>query len=207
MKTRFMLLLLMLFVVGTATAQTTDLFISEYVEGSGNNKALEIYNGTGDPIELSDYSLERYSNGATSGVTIALDSYVLVPGAAFVIANPSGEAALLAVADQLSSEINFNGDDTIVLMRNQSVIDCFGQIGFDPGSAWTCDGGSTVNATLRRIASFCMGDTNCHDSFDPCLTFDFFPIDSFDGLGSHTADCTSVSSEATVWGAVKATYR
>ena len=32
-----------------ASAAPTDLFISEYVEGSSNNKAIELYNGTGAP--------------------------------------------------------------------------------------------------------------------------------------------------------------
>ena len=32
---------------------TTDVFISEYVEGSSNNKAIEIFNGTGAAIDLS----------------------------------------------------------------------------------------------------------------------------------------------------------
>ena len=30
-----------------AQAAPTELFFSEYIEGSSNNKALEIYNGTG----------------------------------------------------------------------------------------------------------------------------------------------------------------
>ena len=30
-----------------------DLFISEYIEGSSNNKALEIFNDTGAPIDLA----------------------------------------------------------------------------------------------------------------------------------------------------------
>jgi predicted extracellular nuclease len=30
-----------------------DLFFSEYIEGSSNNKALEIYNGTGAAIDLA----------------------------------------------------------------------------------------------------------------------------------------------------------
>ncbi|SVD21486.1 uncharacterized protein METZ01_LOCUS374340, partial [marine metagenome] len=38
------------------TAASTDgLFFSEYIEGSSNNKALEIYNGTDVVVELSDY--------------------------------------------------------------------------------------------------------------------------------------------------------
>lgn len=43
-----------------------DLIISEYVEGSGNNKALELYNGTGKTLDLAAYTIELYMNGATS---------------------------------------------------------------------------------------------------------------------------------------------
>ena len=34
-----------------------DLFISEYAEGSSNNKYLEIYNGTGAEVSLAEYAL------------------------------------------------------------------------------------------------------------------------------------------------------
>ena len=40
-----------------ANGQTYDLFISEYAEGSSDNKYIEIYNGTGTSIDLSDYEL------------------------------------------------------------------------------------------------------------------------------------------------------
>lgn len=43
----------------------SELFFSEYVEGSGTNKALEIYNPTENPIDLSEYSIKRYNNGNT----------------------------------------------------------------------------------------------------------------------------------------------
>lgn len=207
MKQLFMIVCFALCLTGVATAQTTDLFISEYVEGSGYNKALEIYNGTGDPIDLSNYAIERYSNGGTTATVIPLDSVSLVPGDVFVIANPSADPALLDLADQLSSDISFNGDDALVLVRSLQIIDSIGQVGFDPGSAWTCDLGSTVNATLRRIPSFCEGDTDPTDEFDPCDTFSFFPSDTFDGLGSHSADCTSVGNGTVSWGSVKASYR
>ncbi len=48
----------------TAAAQTADLLISEYVEGSGDNKAIEIYNGTGAAVDLGadEYRLEIYFN-------------------------------------------------------------------------------------------------------------------------------------------------
>ena len=51
-----------------ASAAPTDLFISEYVEGSSNNKAIELYNGTGAPVDLTagGYQLQLYFNGATT---------------------------------------------------------------------------------------------------------------------------------------------
>lgn len=50
-----------------------DLFFSEYIEGSSNNKALEIFNGTGAAIDLSAYSIQMFFNGSVSaGLTINL---------------------------------------------------------------------------------------------------------------------------------------
>ena len=49
-----------------AFGQCDALFISEYIEGWGNNKAIEIYNPTDAEVDLSDYRLERYANGATA---------------------------------------------------------------------------------------------------------------------------------------------
>src|SRR5688572_17868920 len=44
----------------------TDLFFSEYIEGSSNNKAIEIYNGTGAPVDLltGNYVLQVHFNGS-----------------------------------------------------------------------------------------------------------------------------------------------
>ena len=39
------------------------LFFSEYGEGNYNNKYLEIYNGTGVDIDLSEYTVSSCSNG------------------------------------------------------------------------------------------------------------------------------------------------
>ena len=42
-----------------------DLIISEYVEGTSNNKALEVHNPTPFDIDLTPYVMEVYNNGAT----------------------------------------------------------------------------------------------------------------------------------------------
>lgn len=61
----------------TFAQNCTELFISEYVEGVGNNKALEIYNPTANPIDLSGYFVTRLSNGATIGSASAANSVQL----------------------------------------------------------------------------------------------------------------------------------
>lgn len=193
---------------GVAHAQTTNLLISEYVEGSGNNKALEIYNGTEDFINLSSYTIERYSNGATTSTSIALDAVDLQPGEVWVIANPSSEQALLDLADQTDGNLNFNGDDALVLVfAGTEVVDSFGRVGEDPGSYWSCDDGNTANHTLRRLSEVCNGDTVIDDAFDPCLEWSFFPSDVFTGLGSHFAECGAVGTDTPSWGNLKASFR
>jgi hypothetical protein len=60
---------LFFFLVNTIVATSQDcskIFISEYVEGWANNKALEIYNPTSTPVDLSQYFIARYSNGSTT---------------------------------------------------------------------------------------------------------------------------------------------
>jgi len=66
MKQLFTLFLLCATAIATAQSNCSDLFISEYVEGWSNNKALEIYNPTNQPINLSGYFVVRYSNGSSS---------------------------------------------------------------------------------------------------------------------------------------------
>jgi len=193
---------------GAAWGQTSDLLITEYVEGSGNNKALEIFNGTEDAINLGSYSIDRYSNGATTATSIPLDAVDLPSGETWVIVNPSAEANLLALANQTDGNLNFNGDDALVLMFDGSqVVDRFGRVGEDPGSYWSCDDGNTANHTLRRLSSVCSGDTGITEPFDPCLQWSFFGIDVFTGLGTHIADCGAVGNSAPSWGSLKASFR
>lgn len=173
-------------------AAPTELFMSEYIEGSSFNKAIEIYNGTGGSVNLSTYTLELYSNGAASPSQSLALSGTLIDGDVFVIAHASADAAILAVADAISSAvINFNGDDAVVLRKNGTVVDAFGQIGFDPGTQWT---GGGVDDTLRRADTICAGDTNSADAFDATLEWELFANNTFGGLGAHTANCSPVDA-------------
>ena len=182
-----MLAALLPMAVVPAGAAAPDLFISEYIEGSSFNKAIEIYNGTGGAVDLSVYTVELYSNGAASPSQSVTLSGTLADGDVFVISHASADAAILAVADVTSSlVINFNGDDAVVLRKSGVVVDAFGQIGFDPGSQWA---GGGQDDTLRRMVDVCAGDTNPDDAFDASVEWDTFAQNTFDGLGSHTANC------------------
>lgn len=178
-------------------APAPDIFISEYVEGgSGNNKAIEIYNGTNGTVDLSGYTLERYSNGSTSGTTIALAGSV-APGDVWVIVNGSADPGLLALADQTSGSVSHNGDDAYTLLSGTTVIDSFGEVGFDPGSAWSSNGVSSRDDSLRRIPSVCSGDALSEDPFDPSIEWTAHGDLVWDGLGSHTSDCGPDGSTTT----------
>ncbi|MGM3307355.1 ExeM/NucH family extracellular endonuclease [Anabaena sp. WFMT] len=172
----------------SATALPTDLFISEYIEGSSNNKAIEIFNGTGTAIDLaaSGYKLEFYFNGSTTpGTTINLTGTV-ANGDVFVVADNDAVAAILAVTDQQSTSSFFNGDDAIALKKGNIIIDAIGQIGFDPGTEWGSGLTSTADNTIRRKSTVTAGDTNPNDAFDPSGQWEGFAQNTFDGLGSHT---------------------
>jgi len=190
---------------GAATAQTTDLMITEYVEGSSFNKAIEIFNGTGDTVNLAGYALEVYYNGTTSAVSIALDAVDLLSGDTHVVTHTS--FADLSFADQTSTNLNFNGDDAVVLSFNGTPVDRVGRVGEDPGAYWSCGLGNTQNHTLRRLSSVCAGDTDVGGVFDPCVGWQFHPSDTLVGLGFHLADCGIVPNGATSWSALKADFR
>jgi uncharacterized protein len=175
----------------SASGATEELFVTEYVEGSSNNKALEIYNGTGAPVDLAGggYNVQMFFNGSTSaGLTINLTGTVADEDV-FVLAQANASAPILAQADQTNGSGWFNGDDAVVLRKGTTVLDVIGQIGFDPGTEWGSGLASTADNTLRRKASVVTGDTNGADAFDPAAEWDGFATDTFDGLGAHsTAD-------------------
>jgi uncharacterized protein len=173
--------------LGSAHATPTDLFFSEYIEGSSNNKALEIFNGTGSAVNLATdaYNVQMYFNGsATAGLTIDLTGSV-ASGDVYVVAQSSANAAILAQADQTNGAGWFNGDDAVVLRKGTTIIDVIGQIGLDPGTEWGTGLTSTADNTLRRRSTIEVGDPNGSDAFDPSAEWNGFATDTVDGLGVH----------------------
>ncbi len=175
--------------------QTTDLIISEYIEGSSNNKALEIFNGTGADVDLSQYRMYRANNGSPDIQDTLFLTGTLVNGDVYVIANPSAVQAILDVADITDEITFFNGDDFIGLAKDNGgswdIIDVIGVLGVDPGSSWPVAGGAgaTANFTLIRKSTITSpttdwglsAGTNVDDS-----QWQVQPIDYFADLGMHT---------------------
>ncbi|MFO7659594.1 MAG: lamin tail domain-containing protein, partial [Candidatus Cloacimonadaceae bacterium] len=131
MKLRSLIILLLVSLAAMLSAQATNLIISEYVEGTSYNKALEIFNGTGSPVDLSTVSLKKQTNGAGSFGNELVLSGTLADNDVYVIVNStssgtnlSGEAFVdLATTSQV---VNFNGNDAVALYRNGVMIDLVG---------------------------------------------------------------------------------
>lgn len=169
----------------SALPAAAELYFSEYIEGSSNNKALEIYNNSANNINLSGYKVEMYFNGnPTSTLTINLTGNIPANGV-FVLAHGSANATIQAVANQTNSSGWFNGDDAIVLKNGNTVLDSIGQVGVDPGSEWGSGLTSTADNTLRRKTSITTGDTIINDSFNPATEWEGYAQDTFDHLGTY----------------------
>ncbi|WP_449419160.1 lamin tail domain-containing protein [Phormidium nigroviride] len=165
-----------------------DLFFSEYIEGSNSNQALEIYNSTESTVDLSSaaYAIEIYADGSTSPTTTINLTGTIAAGKTFVVTDLGADTILLDKGNQTNTELSFNGNDAIVLRKASNVIDAIGQVGFDPGTAWTSGDISTQDSNLRRKASVIAGSTNPQQAFNPSLQWDAYPATNVSNLGTHT---------------------
>jgi hypothetical protein len=166
------------------TAPCSDIIISEYVEGSSNNKYIELYNPTNASINLVDYRLRSYYNGGTTYTEFVL-SGSLAAYSTIVFRNTSATA--FTGTSIVSGVVNFNGDDAIAIVKNGMFVDVFGQIGFDPGISWSNNGVSTVDKTLRRKFTITKGDNDGSNSFDPSIEWEQFSMDNVSDLGLYYA--------------------
>ncbi len=182
-----------------ASGPTPELFISEYIEGTSNNKAIELYNPTAGTLDLSVYTIEVYANGGTTPITAAIAtlSGMLPPGKTYVLYNPSAAPALVSAISSNAAIVfkeaafpaqvtQYNGNDAVVLKKSGVVIDQVGVVGNDPGAAgW---GGLTMDHDLRRKAGIVRGTPNLTAPWDPTVEWDITAETAagpFDGLGNR----------------------
>ena len=175
------------------------VYISEYAEGSSNNKYLEIFNGTDGTINLDNYSMANASNGAnvagtydfwnpfTAGATLG-------KGQVWVVCHPSADATILAECDQQFVYLS-NGDDGFAIVEgtedSYTVLDRVGDWGADdPGDGWEVCGvadGTKDHTLVKKSDKYGTDDwsvsagTNAEDCY-----WEVKAQNVWDGVGSHT---------------------
>ncbi|PWB28226.1 endonuclease [Flavobacterium sp. HTF] len=180
---------------GTGTA--TDLLFSEYIEGSGNNKALEIANNTGSSVSLSAYTIKKQTNGAGSWSTGLALTGTLTTGSKFVIVNSSISSTCFSPSSAnistTATELTFNGNDAVGLFKNGILIDIIGT--FNGGTA-----NFAVDVTLRRKSTV----TSPSTTFNLSSQWDSYTTDTCNNLASKTAitakeETVSASDEIVIY--------
>ncbi len=179
-----------------------DLFISEYAEGSSNNKYIEIYNPTDQTIDLSSYAIASVSNEPTiigwhESFNTFTDNATISSGETYVWANSGSNATILAVATAPTGETGtayFNGDDAYALVKGTEtsyvVLDIIGDFNGDPGSGWDVAGVSsaTKDKTLVRRDFVTKGNNNWSSSAGTNSSDSEWVVldkDDFSFVGSH----------------------
>jgi hypothetical protein len=191
--------------LGVISVQAQDLFFSEYIEGSGNNKAFEIYNPTADTVDLSNYLVLGNYNGNPFNDTLRFSAgTTLPPFNTFVVAHDGADSAITAVADSLIKDpygdgtsyiAVFNGDDARGLFKisgtDTTLIDLFGTPDNDPGSGWDVAGvlAATKDHTLIRKSNIGTGNATPLGSFGTDEASSEWIVkdkNDFSNLGTHT---------------------
>jgi len=169
--------------------QTSEDFviISEYVEGSSYRKALEIYNGTGSTIDLSEYSIKKQTNGAGDfGNELTLNGTLSNDDVFVVVYDHSGVNDLTAepFVDLATSQqtMTFNGNDAVALYHLGVQIDLIGVVASSEN--WG------QNVTFVRKNSITSPST-IYSTDD----WDSYPEDTFDYLGFHEVLTTPEAPE------------
>ena len=181
----------------TTTTGCTELFFSEYSEGSSNNKYIEIYNPTANAVSLSGYTVYQSGNGGSYTNTFTT-SATIASGGVYMIAANQADASILAVADTAMaypSIAHFNGDDAMILTYGTDTIDVIGVPGVDPGSSWTVGTGSTADHTLVRKATVDMGST---DWTTGATEWDVYSQNTWTYKGAHTSNCIATQTDFVV---------
>ena len=166
----------------------SDLIISEYVEGSGNNKAIEIYNGTGESVSLDDYVIRIAQNGNdfnlsdnNQGLYSKLSGSLANGETYVIISNAGGSAApnqeLTDLAQLKSAAVAaMNGDDAIGLFKGETLVDV------------VASRKKTIkileDVTLRRLPGFGPNTTFTMEEWEKAEKDDFSDLGSFEATPS-----------------------
>lgn len=154
-----------------------DLFISKYIEGSGNNRALEITNLTGHEVDLQGYRLGIQMKGSVYYFAEALELEGVVPhGQSFVAINPNANLSCYTTSNakiqSAAPALQFTGKNYVELNFKNFTVDAIGTKGEDNANA---------DKSLYRLASITEPNTTFALS-----EWQSYPIDYCQDLGVLT---------------------
>lgn len=179
----------------TAEAVFGGVFFSEYVEGSSNNKAIEVHNASAN---TANCAINLYPNGATKAAGSV--EFSIEAGGTGAFCSKGAANALKGRCFATSDVANFNGDDALELVCDGTAVDVFGHIGTRPtGGKWIQGAAATQDMTLRRNADILSGRTATDADFSTLATeWDVMAKDTFDGIGSHAVSEDAVPAQPVV---------
>jgi hypothetical protein len=157
------------------------LWFSEYIEGSGNLKALELAARSEQPT--AGCRIEVFTNGESDSPTSWSLDTPIAPSTPLVVCTKELQEILGELCLRIA--LNFNGDDAVVLRCDGIVVDAIGQVGVKPDPQWGDGDQRTLNMTLRRRCDISSGDPVATDAFDPAEEWQAVATDDFSGLGAH----------------------
>ncbi|MFA5543436.1 MAG: lamin tail domain-containing protein [Bacilli bacterium] len=164
---------------------STDLFISEYSEGSSYNKYIEIFNGTGKDIDLLNYTLKLFNHSTIPAQYEFTLNGLLKDGDTYVVYNGAANTTIKNSGNTFNQVISFNGNDPIALYKNDVLIDVVGDLstpvseGFDAGGVLLATKDNTI---IRKSNVFGPNDTWTPDEWE-VLGFEVY-----DDLKTHSMD-------------------
>lgn len=159
-------------------AEPPQLLFSEYVEGSGSLKALEIYAATATSLEGCE--LQTFFNGKTDPARLQLHGEL--PAGGVQVLCSSALALAQPASCSRSTSLTFNGDDALALSCAGVRLDVIGEIGVDPGDSWAS--GATADHTLQRRCSVSHGRAG-NEPFDVDAEWLTSGADTFSDLGQR----------------------
>ena len=113
---------------GTGSGQPGFLLFSEYIEGTGMNKGLELVNLTGSSIDLASYSIKKQTDGSGAWSSSINLNGVLSDQDVYTICHDQADNAISSTADFTSSStvLDFDGNDPLGLFYQDSLVDAIG---------------------------------------------------------------------------------
>lgn len=176
---------------GIPLVPCSELFISEYVEGTSSsshrNNYIEIYNPSSETVSLNGYELIKYTGSNPEPSSPLPLSGELSPYETFLIEDQNENLGVDSDLSTGSTSMDFNGDDKIGLRKEGFLVDLIGVIGD------SLEFGK--DRVLRRKSHI----QNPARQYNP-EQWDLYALEQVADLGRHQSSCSGPMPEIAVLG-------